>query len=212
MAQNLSDCIRMICSKVMGKQHVESKEECQAVPNSTLAMVALICKDARDYVQSHFPRERLCILSPHDGRYDPNVTDLMKFLRQDLYNSAIEVVRSLGTKIKSSQTFYHKLSAYTIERDAQPVALVQGSLQHPFWIELEISGVVEEPVGMYGKSTIYKIRFILKDTLWFSPTRDTQGMYVAMKEGRKAQPYRVKRSQFLQTLKEKIISAIDCSE
>jgi hypothetical protein len=49
----------------------------------------------------------------------------------------------------------------------------------------------------------------VKDTLWISPTLDTQGAYVAMEEGRTAKPYRVKRSQFRQILGERINAVID---
>ena len=200
----LSDCIHMICAKVL-------EENDSATPNSTLAMVALVCKDASNYIRSHFPKNRLCILSPHDiTRFNGNVIGVMKALRQDLYDCAISIVLGMGTKTTSRETSTNKLMANVIMRNDQPVAMVQGSLQHAFWNKLEISKLVEEAVGECNNRTIiYKQRFVVKDTLWISPTLDTQGAYVAMKEGRTAQPYRVKRAQFRQILGERINAVID---
>ena len=203
---SLSDCIRMICAKVL-----EENDSAAAIPNSTLAMVALVCKDARNYFRTHFPKNRLCILSPHDiTRFDGNVIGVMKTLRQDLYDCAISVVLGMGTKTTSRETSTNKLMANVIMRNAQPVAMVQGSLQHAFWNKLDISELVEEAVGECSNRTIiYKQRFVVKDTLWISPTLDTQGAYVDMKEGRTARPYRVKRSQFRQILVDRINAVID---
>ena len=198
---SLSDHIRMICAKVL--------EENAATPNSTLAMVALVCKDASNYIRSHFPKNRLCILNPNDRtRFNANVIVVMKELRQDLHNCALSVVFGMGSR--SYETSTDKLKRHVIYQDAQPVAMVQGDKQHAFWNKLEISKLVEEAVGECNNRTIiYKQRFVVKDTLWISPTLDTQGAYVAMKEGRTARPYRVKRSQFRQILGERINAVID---
>jgi len=198
---SLSDHIRMICAKVL--------EENAATPNSTLAMVALVCKDASNYIRNHFPKNRLCILNTNDrARFNANVIVVMKELRQDLHNCALSVVFGMGSR--SYETSTDKLKRHVIYQDAQPVAMVQGDKQHAFWNKLEISKLVEEAVGKCTNRTIiYKQRFVVKDTLWISPTLDTQGAYVAMKEGRTARPYRIKRSQFRQILGERINAVID---
>ena len=188
------------------------------VPNTFMLTLALTCKHFYRFVSATLAKSRLFIQNTGDIRFNPYDLYTMKNLLDDLRMTVVYQIRDLPKNIganiivKDHMTLSARFRPFTIEKNGQYVAKMS-TLVCKYWFVLEISGcVMEEYIVMKGAPDIKKPRFFLKDTLWYTGTIDTQGVYVAIKDTKDGRPSRVTRAAFRELVRAKITAVIDAHE